>query len=194
MGESTDELTTDIADTRQALASDLDALQDRVSPSAVIERRKAAVRGRFGSTKDRVMGSSQTSGGSSGVAGLTSSARDTAGGVANTVEDKVDGSPLAAGLVAFGLGAVIAGLMPATEKETQAAQALKDAAQEHGQPVIDSAKEAAREVGDTLKESGAQAVAEVKDTAQESAARVQDQASGSSPTSGASSLPTSTQL
>ena len=34
MGQTTEELNTQIADTRESLASDLDALQDRVSPGA----------------------------------------------------------------------------------------------------------------------------------------------------------------
>ena len=44
MGQSTDELNTEIASTRQALSADLDALQDRVSPTAIIDRRKPATR------------------------------------------------------------------------------------------------------------------------------------------------------
>ena len=44
MGQSTEELSTQIAGTRESLASDLDALQDRVSPSAIVERRKEAAR------------------------------------------------------------------------------------------------------------------------------------------------------
>ena len=39
---------------------DLDALQDKVSPSAIIERRKAATRSRLAGVKDSVMGSSST--------------------------------------------------------------------------------------------------------------------------------------
>ena len=46
MGQSTEELTTQIAGTRESLATDLDALQNRVSPSAIVERRKEAARGR----------------------------------------------------------------------------------------------------------------------------------------------------
>ena len=56
MGQSTEELNSDIAGTRQALSSDLDALQGRVSPSAIIERRKEATRSRLRGLKDRVMG------------------------------------------------------------------------------------------------------------------------------------------
>ena len=42
MGQSTEELNTQIAGTRDHLAADLDALQDKISPAAIVERRKAA--------------------------------------------------------------------------------------------------------------------------------------------------------
>jgi Protein of unknown function (DUF3618) len=60
MGQSTEELTSQIEDTRQRMASDLDTLQDRVSPSAIVARRKQAAYGRVASVKDRVMGSADT--------------------------------------------------------------------------------------------------------------------------------------
>ena len=60
MGQSTEELNSQIEDTRQRMASDLDTLQDRVSPSAIVERRKQAVKGRFASAKDKVMGTAHS--------------------------------------------------------------------------------------------------------------------------------------
>jgi hypothetical protein len=38
MGQSTEELTSQIEDTRGRMASDLDALQDKVSPAAIVQR------------------------------------------------------------------------------------------------------------------------------------------------------------
>ncbi len=104
-----------------------------------------------------------------GVGSATSSA-------GSAIEDRVEGSPLAAGLVAFGAGLVVAGLIPASKVEAQGAQRLKEAAQEHGQPVMDQAKSAAQEVGDQLKEKASEAVEEVKSSAQESAERVKQEA------------------
>jgi hypothetical protein len=120
------------------------------------------------------------------VRGAASSATDKASGMADTVEQRVEGSPLAAGLVAFGAGMVIAGLIPASQTEAKAARRVQQTAQEHGQPVLDEAKAAARDVGEQLKESGAQAASEVRAAAQESASRVKDETStggdrGSSP-------------
>ena len=46
MGQGTEEqLTGQIADTRQDLSRDVDALYDKVSPGRMVERRKEAVRG-----------------------------------------------------------------------------------------------------------------------------------------------------
>jgi gas vesicle protein len=181
MGTSTEELSSDIAQTRQSLAQDVDALQDRVSPTAIIERRKSAVRDRLASAKSRVMGS-----GPSVMGSDLSSATSNAG---SAIEERVEGSPLAAGLVAFGAGLVIAGLIPATKAEAQGAQRLKDAAQEHGQPLMDEAKSAAQDVGEQLKDKATEAADEIKSSAQQSADRVQQEAptgSSSGSTSGTS--------
>jgi cell division septum initiation protein DivIVA len=167
MGASTEELSTDIARTRQELAQDVDALQDKVSPTAILERRKSALRDRWSAAKDKVMGSGQSA--TQGVSSATSSA-------GSAIEDRVDGSPLAAGLVAFGAGLVIAGLIPATKAEAQGAQRLKEAAQEHGQPIMDQARSAAQEVGDQLKDKASEAADEIRSSAQESADRVKEEA------------------
>ena len=47
MGQSTEELSNEIEETRRSMTTNVDALQDRVSPSAIVERRKAAARGRM---------------------------------------------------------------------------------------------------------------------------------------------------
>jgi hypothetical protein len=167
MGTSTEELNEDIARTRAELSQDVDALQDKVSPTAILERRKSAVRDRWTSTKHQVMGSGQSAG---------HSVSDASSHAGSAIEERVDGSPLAAGLVAFGAGLVIAGLIPASKAEAQGAQRLTEVAQEHGQPVMDQAKSAAQEVGDHLKDKATEAAHEVKASAQESTDRVKDEA------------------
>jgi ElaB/YqjD/DUF883 family membrane-anchored ribosome-binding protein len=181
MGQTTEELNAEIAGTRESLASDLDALQDRVSPSAIVERRKAAAKGRMRQLRSRVMGTVQSTTSSTGDTGgsMKDSAQSAVGGAVSTAEEKVEGSPLAAGLIAFGAGMLISALMPATETEARASQRLVDAAKEHGQPLLDEAKSMGQDVGAQLKDSAAQAAQEVKDTAQASAGRVQDEAKSS---------------
>jgi len=180
MGQSTEELSTQIAGTRESLATDLDALQDRVSPSAIVERRKEAARSKVRSVKDKVMGSGHSAvhsagsagtGAVEGVKGSVGDAKDAAGGA-------IEGSPLAAGLVAFGAGLVIAALIPATDAEQRASQRVVEAAQ----PLVDEAKSMGQEVGSNLKESATDAAQQVKETAQGSAQRVQEEGKSSAQT------------
>jgi vacuolar-type H+-ATPase subunit H/uncharacterized protein YjbJ (UPF0337 family) len=190
MGQGYEEqVTSDIEDTREDLTRNLDALNEKVNPSRVMERRKEAVRSRFGSMKDKVMGSAQDmrSGAQEARGGMADrasdaaeSATDAAQGAVRAVQQRAEGSPLAAGLIAFGAGMLISAVIPASEKESQASQKLIETAKEHGQPVIDEAKSVGREMGENLKEEAGQAAEEVKSSAQESAQHVKEegQASG----------------
>ena len=177
MGQTTEELNTEIAGTRQELASDLDALQDRVSPQAIVDRRKAAARRRLQGLRSRVMGSQ-----GSGSAGT--SATDRVRGAAGTAQEKVEGSPLAAGVIAFGAGMVIAAMLPATEAEAEASRRIVDTAREQGGPVAESVSSAGREMASDLKDSANRAAHEVADRAKESAATVKDEGSASAKRAG----------
>jgi gas vesicle protein len=165
MGNTPEELNTEIAGTREALATDLDALQDRVSPQAIIDRRKAAVRTRAQELRDRVMGSSDASTGESGAGG----------GALDVAQHKIDGSPIAAGMTAFFAGMIVSALLPATETESRLSKKAMEAAQEHGRPIADSVRSAGQDLAAELKGSGQQAVQEIKDSTQESAQRVRDE-------------------
>lgn len=183
MGQDTDELTTtpaDIEATRADLSRNLDELSDKVSPQRVVQRRKDAARRSVTSVRDKLMGSAQDakahlpSGSSSGtdpVGSVKSSAQAATG----TLESATEGNPLTAGLVAFGAGMLIAALVPASSKETEAASRVVDAAKEHGQPLIDEAKS----MGQDLGESASQAVQEVKAQAQDSAQTVKEEGQSS---------------
>ena len=177
MGQSTEELTSQIEDTRQRMASDLDTLQDRVSPSAIVERRKQAVRGGISSIKDKVMGTAQsaTDSVSEGVSGTGSS-------VASTAQERFEGAPLAAGVVAFGAGVVLASLVPASRVEADAAHRVVETAKEKGQPLLDEARAAGEEVASNVKKSAVYSAQQIKDSAQESAHTVQDEAQSSAGT------------
>lgn len=179
MGQATEErMTTQITDTRENLSRDVDALYDKVSPGRVVDRRKQALRGRFSSMKESVMGSASSVSdpahrAAGSVQGAASSAADTAHSAVDAVEDRVEGAPLAAGLAAFGAGMVLSALIPASDKEAQAARRVTEAVKDS--PVLDRAKAAGQEVGEHLKESATEAVDEVKQSAQESASHVQDE-------------------
>jgi len=173
MGQSTEELTKQISGTRDDLAQDLNALHDKVSPSAIVGRRTAAAKGRVQQVRSRVMGTVQ--GAQEGASSAAGSVSDTTHQALDTAEERFDGSPLAAGLVAFGAGVVVSALFPATEKETRAAHRLVDAAKEHGQPLADEARSVGQEMGAQLKETASEAAQQVKDSATESAERVRDE-------------------
>ena len=181
MGQSTEELTSQIEDTRQRMASDLDTLQDRVSPSAIVERRKQAVRGRFSSVKDKVMGSGQSAGDSvsSAASSATSTVSGAASGAASSAQERFEGAPLAAGLVAFGTGVVLASLLPSTRAEAEIAHRAVETAKEQGAPLLDEARVVGEEVAANVKQSATEAAQQVKDSAQESLHTVQDEGQSS---------------
>ncbi|HEU4514344.1 MAG TPA: DUF3618 domain-containing protein [Nocardioidaceae bacterium] len=190
MGQATEEqLTRDIEARRAELSRDLDALTDKVSPAQMVERRKQATRSRFRSMRERVMGSAHdtrhsvsSAGGSAtgAVSSATDSVTSGAQSAVGTIEQKTEGNPLAAGLIAFGAGWLVSSLLPASEKEAQAAQQLVERAKES--PVMDEAKSVGQEMGQNLKESATQAAQQVKSTAQDSAETVKQEGQSSAET------------
>ena len=88
------------------------------------------------------------------------------------VARKAQGSPIAAGLIAFGAGLLVSSLLPASRVEQQAAEKVKDTAQ----PMVDDLTDTAKEVAENLKEPAQQAMEEVKSTATDAAATVKDDA------------------
>jgi len=182
MGQGAEEqqLTSEIAASRAELSRDLDALTDKVSPAQMVERRKEATRSRFRSMRDRVMGSADDARQSMSSAG--GSVTGSAQGAVGTLERRTEGNPLAAGVIAFGAGWLVSSLLPASEKETRAAQQVVDRAKEHGQPLVDEARSVGQEMGENLKESAGQAAQEMKGTAQESAQAVKQEGQSSAQT------------
>ena len=74
---------------------------------------------------------------------------------------QTQGSPLAAGAIAFGVGFLIAAVFPPSQAEQQAAQSLLDKAE----PLKDELVAAGQDVAGELKDSARAALDEVKDTA-----------------------------
>ena len=196
MGEETEQLRREIEATRGDISRDVDALTYKASPSRIVSDRVDATKSRFTRAKDRVFGSAGDAG--SAVQGRASSVAGTAGDTLGSARDSVssaasdaasavqaapdvarrqtEGNPLAAGLIAFGVGWLVSSLLPASEAETRAAGQVADAAKEHAQPVLEEAKQAAAEVGENLKEPARDAVESVKSTAQQGAQEVKEQA------------------
>jgi gas vesicle protein len=173
----------DIEATRAELSRDVDALTEKVSPARVVERRVDKAKEAVGSVKEKVMGvhSGSTNGAlgtaTDKAASVASSVGDTATAAPSMARQKTRGNPLAAGVIAFGVGWLVSSLMPATEKEQQAATAVKDKASEHSDTLTQPIKEAAGNAKENLAGPAQEAVQAVKGTATEAASTVKDEAS-----------------
>lgn len=199
MAQSPEEVRRDIEATRQGLSRDVDALNDKVSPSRIAERRVGAAKEKVGSLKERVMGSA-----SSGTSSVTDTAGSTLTDAVSSGPDlarrRTEGNPLAAGLVAFAAGWLVSSVLPASKAEEQAAQALQDKASDLAEPAKEmlsdartemkenlqgpaqqaaqSVKESATDAASTVKQEGTSAAQSVKEDAQSSTQEVKDAQSG----------------
>jgi gas vesicle protein len=168
MGESAEELRRDIEETRGGLTNTLDAIGDRVSPGRVIERRKNRMVQGVQSVRDRVMGSASDVRGT--VSGGTTTAYDAVKDTPDTVRNQTQGSPVVAGAIAFGVGFLVAAILPPSQSEQRAAEGLMDKAE----PLKDELASAGREIAEGVKGVAQDAVEEVKATAAESKTAVTD--------------------
>lgn len=191
MGEDTTRLRQEIEATRDDLSRDVDAVAFKASPQRIVGDRVEAAKTRAVGLKERVMGSAQetTAQVQGGVGSAVSStsqtmhsaaetAREMPGQVAGQVTSKAQGNPLAAGLIAFGVGWLISSLLPATDAETRVAQQGADFAKDKGAPLLEQAKQEARQVGqdmaEQLRPAAQEAVESVKSTAAEGAQQVKE--------------------
>ena len=161
MTNNPDEIRRDIEDTRGRLSSDVNALTETVSPSNVARRQADKVGGAATAVKERVMGTADDL--RSTGTDAASSVGQAPGAAADKARSKTQGNPLAAGLIALGAGWLVGSMLPASEKEKQAAGALKEKAQ----PLVEEAKTVAQDTAQELKEPAKQAAQNVKDTAVE---------------------------
>ena len=190
-----DVIRRQIEDTRRELSYDVDALNEKVNPARVMDRRVTAAKGRVSGLKDKVMGTAHDTrqsahgtasnavgsvqGATSNAAGTVQDAASSAAGAIQGAPDaairQTQGNPLAAGLIAFGVGWLVSSLLPATQKEQQLAQQAESAVRENKDTLLAPAKQAAQEIGDQLKPAAQDAVESVKSTAQDAAATVKSE-------------------
>jgi Protein of unknown function (DUF3618) len=182
-----DVIRAQIEDTRANLSYEVDALNEKVNPTRVVDRRVGKAKSSVTGLKDRVFGvahqgGSQVGGRAHDVAGSAQGAAHSAAGTVqdaahsavgavqsapDTIQRQAQGNPLAAGLIAFGVGWLVSSLLPTSEKEKQLAAQAESAVRDHSQPLVDQAKNVAQEMGDNLKPAAQDAVQSVKETAQE---------------------------
>jgi hypothetical protein len=178
-------LRREIEDTRDHLGDTLDAIGDRVSPGRIVERKKNRARQSVDQVRHRVMGAAPSkpsmpsmpdvSGSASGAMSAVGDTARSAGAAVRHAPEAMSGgaqgNPLVAGGLAFGLGLLVASLLPTTEAEASVADGVVE-------PLKAQATEIGKEVGSTVKESAAQAGEEVKTAASEAASTVKDEAAG----------------
>jgi hypothetical protein len=193
---SPEEIQRNIEQTRDSLSNDVNRLGEKVSPPRVVARRVERLKGAATTVKERVMGSPESDSSSAvraigdSVNAGASSTRDAAGKVASTVREaassvgdaaatapqtvrrQTQGNPLAAGVVAFGIGWLIASLPPATQREQQAATLAQDKAGDFAEPL----KETAQEVAANLQRPLQHSAQEIKSAATDAATETADQA------------------
>jgi gas vesicle protein len=175
--EDPDVIRADIERTRSELSRDVNALGESVTPGHMARKGADKVKDRAAGLKDQIMGSASDAGHatSDSASSMASSVGDTAHGAASSVKRQARGNPLAAGLVALGAGWLLGSLLPASSKETEMAEAVKDRAA----PVLDEAqstvKQMAQEGAEHLKEPAQEAVQTVKDHAQDSVQTVKQE-------------------
>jgi hypothetical protein len=194
VGAEPEQLERDIARTRQRLGRDVDALAEKVSPSAAARRGVGRVRDAAASIRENVMGTVTDRAGAAGdtlagvgqnvsgsaaqvgesVAGAAAQARESVAGTARTVRRRAEGNPFAAGVIAFGVGWLVSSLIPASRPEEQLGAQIRETARDQAGAV----KAAAAGVVEDLREPAKEAVEQVKQTAADSAGTVRDEATG----------------
>jgi gas vesicle protein len=177
MGQTAEELRTDIEERRRNMSGTVDAIEDRVMPGRIIDRRKRATRQWWHDTRDRVMGtSSDTAERAKGrMQDMAEDVEQMAGKVTDApaqLAEQTRGAPLIAGGIAFGVGALLAIVIPETDPERRAGEAIA--------PQLSAATDAVKDVGqqalETAKGAAQEAVGELKDSAGEHAGQVADEA------------------
>ncbi|MFC0106359.1 DUF3618 domain-containing protein [Kibdelosporangium aridum] len=168
------QIRQEIERTQRNLSVDVDALTDKVTPGKIVRRRTERVRRGMTNLRERVMGSASDTASTAGdqVNRATTAVSDAVSEAPQAIRRETEGNPLAAGLIAFGLGWLTASLVPASKAEQQAADQAKEFVKEHSEQL----GEMAGQVKDRLTEPAQQAAQQVKATAQDAAGTVGDEA------------------
>ncbi|HEU4915919.1 MAG TPA: DUF3618 domain-containing protein [Acidimicrobiia bacterium] len=200
MANRTDELREDIDQKRQDIGHTVDQLQNRVSPSRITARGRYRVRRWWIDTKDQVMGNDRAEypweAGMRRIAEQAGNVTDKASEIATEVKEGVSetpavvrrqtqGSPVAAGVIAFGGGLLVGTLLPESTSEGKIAQRLEsgvaglaEEATEIGQQMAEDVKDSAREKIEELKDTASTAAEGVKEEAKQAVTRVRDAEQG----------------
>ena len=187
MSTDPDQIRREIEATRSNLSNDVNELYDRVNPASIARRQSNRLRESVVGVKDKLMGSAQDA--KESVMGTAQQAKESVvgsahdvhysfqslasnvggavSGVPGQVQTKTQGNPVAAGVIAFGVGMLLSALVPASRVEARAATAVKESAQ----PLVEKVTDAAKEVAGNLQEPAQNALESVKSSAADAARR-----------------------
>ena len=195
MNTDPSQLREDIEQTRTRLSENVDALADQANPARMAKRQVSRVKAAAGRFVERIMGTAEELGdaaveGVRGTAGdLTTRAREVADSVAElprSVRQQTQGNPIAAGVVAFGVGLLLAAAFPPSRKEKELARAVQEQVQPltdqlmaAGQEIAENLAGPAREAVGSLTESVGEAVQHVQEEGASAVSEVQDAVKGS---------------
>src|SRR3954469_11017463 len=170
MGPTPDQLRRDIDGTRDHLGDTIGAIEDRVSPRAIMDRRRSAMAERWSAARDAVMGKADhvSSSAGSAVHSATGAVQEAPQRAADLPTSSAQGNPWAAGVIAFGAGLLAATLLPLSRTEEQQEPALV----ERVKPLAEDAKRMAADVAAELKEESRDHVEALKEDASEAASQV----------------------
>lgn len=177
MSSDPDRIRREIETTRNELSSDVDALADKVNPRRIAGDSVGQARGALTRAKEKMMGSSNHLGQEAGqrMSYAAGSVRDETRSLGQQSRAQAQGNPLAAGLVAFGVGLLAASLIPPSGRERQLAGRARTMVSEHSDELRQQASQVGHQVQDNLREPAQQAAQSVRSTAQQGVSAVRDQ-------------------
>jgi hypothetical protein len=187
MGQTADELRSQIDEQRRDVSRDLEAIGDRVSPRRMAARRRARMQLAWRDTRDRLMGTDDdmsSSGGdaSGGMMGTMQSAASTAMESAAKLPDvtrrQTQGSPLVATAVAFGAGFLLAAVLPSSRAEERMVDRFGNELREGAAGVKQEVSNMAHDVADNLSDDVHQAGRNVAESANHAMGEVKGNAAG----------------
>jgi Protein of unknown function (DUF3618) len=168
MGQDTEQLRREIAQSRAELSGTLDAIGDRVSPNRIIERRKNRLANTAHSMRDRVLGTAHQA--QDSLSERHEAAKEGVHDLPDRLKDRTEGAPMLAGALAFGVGFLVAAAVPPSRTEKDASKLLLSKAE----PLKAQLNEAGHEIAEHLREPALEAVGQVKEAASGSAHQVAD--------------------
>ncbi|NHB84511.1 DUF3618 domain-containing protein [Tessaracoccus sp. HDW20] len=165
-----DEIRREIERTRAELSENVNAFGDSAKPSNLVREQVDQVKDGVHSIKERIFGSDTDPydqgamgavGDKAGVA--VADARDAVADAPRQLKASTRGNPIAAGLIAAGIGALIGGLIPPSEMEKERAAQFRDAAE----PAIEELKAMATEAKENLQPLAEEAAENILEAAQD---------------------------